>query len=158
MRLTFDEMTKTIRGFGLAKDYFPFNDPANQEREPGSEIILLETRKFEIKDGWLVGSAMDICTPGVYTGVNVPEPSVRIWTAQKAKANAIAKAEGFRIRLLDGECDIFIPCSVADKFLHAFGARVKKQCKPLTPEQLQAKRNHIARVNQARKTAEAIAA
>jgi len=145
--LTIPVMVAKLKSIGLTRKYKPFNDPANAEREEGREVILLECRKpAKIVDGLLKGAEIDI----------YDDSTVRVWTNQKQKATAIAKANGFRSRLLDGEAEIFIPVDKADMFLHALGAKVKKTVVH-TPEQTAALRERMSRIRKDRKVPEAAA-
>ena len=147
-KLKISEMTDKLKSIGLSRRYKPFNDPTNIEREDGDEVILLECRKpAQIVDGLLVGAEIDI----------YDDSTVRVWTSQMKKANAIAKANGFKSRLLTGEAEILIPTAKADLFLHALGAKVMKTVVH-TPEQTAVLRERFAKMRQARKVLEPVAA
>lgn len=154
-------MSKKLSSIGLKRSYKPVNDVGNGERDPGRERILLECRRpATITDGVMKGAEMDI----------YDDSTVRVWTSQKQKANLIAKANGFKVRLLDGEAELYIPVSRADEFLHGLGAKVKKVMSPeriakmalalanRTPEQKAAAMAGLAKARLARKTAKAVAA
>lgn len=115
---TKDEMSIALREMGLKRAYKPYCDDDH-------DSILLETRRFGIIDGVLKGSEID-----VYDG-----NTLRIWTSRRAKAASVAKANGFKVRFTHGEAELYIPASVADQFLHSFGAKVKAT-RNFTPEQL----------------------
>jgi hypothetical protein len=127
-------MKAQLVSMGLRRSYFPFQE----EGEGVSEAVLLEVRNPpSFADGVMTGAEIDI----------YDNHTVRVWTSQKNKAIATARANGFKIRLFDGEAELYIPADKADQFLHAFGARVKKSAPPLTPERLAALRAQIARIN-----------
>lgn len=139
--LTLDEMQKKLKTLGLFRRYKPVNDDSNTDREKGDEVILLECRKpASIVAGLLKGAEIDI----------YDDSTVRVWTNQKTKAMALAKSQGFRIRKLDGEAELFIPTAVADHYLHGFGAKVR-QTKVMTPEQKSVLLERLAKARQARK-------
>lgn len=155
--LTQQEMSARISAMGLKRSYRPVNDPSNTEREAGNEIILLETRKFEIKDGVLKGSQIDV----------YDSSTVRVWTHKKKKAAAVARAVGCKVRLLDGEAELYLPAARADEFLHAFGAKVKRPISQerldalarvrasMTPEQIEKRNAALAAARLARKAQKA---
>jgi hypothetical protein len=122
---------------GLKRRYKPYWEG---DSEAGS--IALETRRFAITDGTMKGTQMDI----------YDDNAVRVWTSRKAKAMALARANGFKVRLLDGEAELHIPTSRADEFLHGLGAKVKAT-RVLTPEQRAELSARMAKVQQARKKA-----
>jgi hypothetical protein len=139
--LTLAEMTDKLKRIGLTRRYKPMNDPANNDREKGDEVILLECRRpASIVAGLLKGAEIDI----------YDDSTVRVWTNQKTKAMALAKSQGFRIRKLDGEAELYIPTAVADHYLHGFGAKVR-QTKVMSPEQKSALLERFAKARQARK-------
>lgn len=134
-------MSKKILSLGLKRRYKPYNDERNIDLPHGKEVILLECRKpATIIDGWLHGAEIDL----------YGSDTVRVWTSQKHKAMAIAKANGFRVRPLDGEAELFIPVARADEFLHGLGAKVRAT-RIMTPEQRDAARIRLMKVHQARK-------
>ena len=152
--LTIAEMTSKLKSIGLTRKYKPYNDEANIDREKGDEVILLEVRKpAKITDGIMKGVNIDI----------YDDSTVRVWTSQKTKAMALARTNKFRIRPLDGEAELFIPTVVADQYLHALGAKVKKEMSPsrlaqmaqaraaMTPEQVAARNAGLARARTLRK-------
>jgi hypothetical protein len=104
-------------------------------REPGSGTVLLKTRRpARIVDGRLQGSEIDLYDAQTF----------RVWTPKKRKAKALSERYGLRVRLLDGEAELFVPAALADQLLPAFGAWTGRE---LDPEQLEAAR---ARMRQAR--------
>jgi formylmethanofuran dehydrogenase subunit A len=114
--LTKEDMANKLKSIGLMKAYKPYLDDENG-------CISLETRKFDIIDGSIKGCRIDIS-----------DDKVVVWTSQKSKASAVAKAMVYKIRLFDGEAELTIPGNQADQFLHGFGAKVKKN-RIYTPEQ-----------------------
>ena len=106
------EMIEKLKRLGLKRAYKPYWDG---DSDHGS--LMLETRLFKIADGKMAGTQVDLYDDG----------TLRVWTSQKQRAKAIAKANRFKVELLDGEAVLFIPIARADEFLHSFGARVKKQ-------------------------------
>lgn len=143
--LTIAEMTAKLKELGLARRYKPVNDPANIDRAAGREVILLEVRRpAKITGGEMSGAEIDIYDRG----------TVRVWTAQKSKAMRVARENNFRVRLLDGEAELYIPMARADEFLHGFGAKVKTT-RPLTPEQAAAVAARFAKARAAKKVVQA---
>ena len=136
------EMSDKLLSIGLKRKYKPYNDEANSEREPDKQIILLEARRpAQIVDGELRGCEIDV----------YDDSTIRVWTNQKQKAKTIAAANQFKIRLLDGEAELYIPADRADEFLHGLGAKVRAT-RTLTQEQRDASRERMAKMHQARKT------
>lgn len=117
-----DEMGAVLKQMGLKRAYKPY-----AEGENGHWKILLHTRRpVKITKGVMSGVEVDTYDP----------QTVRVWTNQKQKANAVAKANGFKVRLLDFEAELYVPGDRADEFLHGLGARVKKQLSPEALEKL----------------------
>lgn len=128
--LTKAEMLSKLKTIGLKREYKPY-----WEEGPKHDTILLECRKpATIIDGIMIGVNMDV----------YDDATIGVWTSRKQNANAIAKANGFKIRLLDGEADLFLPVDRADEFLHKMGAKVKKQMSA------EAKAKGAARLSKAR--------
>lgn len=127
--LTQQEMSARISAMGLKRRYKPVNDPSNSEREKGEEVILLETRKMQIADGTLKGAEVDI----------YDDHTVRVWTHRKKKAADIARSIGCKVRLLDGEAELYLPAARADEFLHGLGVKVR-HARPAASPELVAKR------------------
>jgi hypothetical protein len=143
--LSLKQMTDKLSSLGLKRRYKPLNDDANTERDAGEEIIKLDTRRpATFVDGFMRGADIDI----------YDDSTVRVWTSQKNKAMAIASSQGFRIRKLDGEAELYLPMARADEFLHGLGAKVKMN-RVFTPEQ---KVELTARLSRARKEALAVPA
>lgn len=81
--------------------------------------ILLECRKpAKIVEGALHGTEIAIYDLG---------RMFQVWTSHKSRGMAIAQSFGLRIRLLDGECEVFVPYALADELLPRFGAKVKRR-------------------------------
>lgn len=143
--LTIAEMTAKLNELGLKRKYKPINDSSNVDRSAGDEVILLDVRKpTNIVDGEMNGSEIDIHDNN----------TVRVWTSRKSKAMAIARAIGCKVRMLDGEAELFLPMSRADEFIHGLGAKVKAN-RNFTPEQNAAAAARLAKVRAARKAAKA---
>lgn len=127
LAMTSDEAREHFKCLGLAKAYRPC-------QEPESAAILLKVRRpAQIVDGRLQGSEIDL----------YDDETFRIWTARKKRARALAKRYGLRVRLLDGEAELFVPAALADTILPAFGAKTRRD---LTPEQLEAARLRMKQV------------
>jgi len=107
---TTEELTERLRGMGCKNIFKPI-----QESESGA-VLLQVRRPADIVGGRLVGSGIDIYNPSTF----------RVWTPHTKKAKACAARYGLRIRLVDGECELFIPAHLADKLLPEFGAMVKR--------------------------------
>jgi hypothetical protein len=104
------ELITEIRLMGCKANFKPYWDSE-------SKTILLEARHpAEIVDGRLVGSQIDV----------YDESTFRIWTPRKTKAKACALRYNLIIRLLDEECELFIPATLADELLPRFGTKVKR--------------------------------
>ena len=114
---TQEQMQKQLKGMGLSKVYKPYH-----EIDSGNTIALcLLTRKpVTITNGVMKGSEIDVYDVNTF----------RVWTSRKHLAAQIAKEQGFKVRLLDGEAELFIPASRGDEFLHKFGAKVKSNRRP----------------------------
>ncbi|MFA6253474.1 MAG: hypothetical protein WC687_04385 [Patescibacteria group bacterium] len=126
MKIT--EIQENFKQLGLRKAYRPY-------LEPESERVMLKVRRpAQIVDGHLHGSEIDLHAA----------ETLRIWTAKKKKARTLAQKHGLRVRLLDGEAELFVPAALADAILPVFGACTKRE---LSPEQLEAVR---ARMKKAR--------
>jgi len=117
--LSKQEMSDKLLSIGLKRKYKPYWDG---DSEHGS--ICLETRKFSIVDGELSGSEIDVCD----------DNTIRVWTSKKPTAMARARENGFKIKLFDGEAELYIPADRADEFLHKLGAKVRMN-RIFTPEQ-----------------------
>lgn len=120
---TSNEMMEMLRRMGVKTRFKPY-----RETETGA-LMLRSRRPAEIAEGRLAGSQIDLIPPATF----------RVWTAQAKKAKAYAARYGLRIRLLDGEAELFIPAHLADDLLRDFGARVKRR---VTEAQLSKLRAH----------------
>lgn len=79
-------------------------------------ILLMVRRSASIQDGRLLGSEIDVYDSHTF----------RVWTGKVRKAKELARQYGLKIRLLDGECELFIPVLFADSVLPIFGAKAKR--------------------------------
>ncbi|HOX23860.1 MAG TPA: hypothetical protein PLL10_10365, partial [Elusimicrobiales bacterium] len=57
----------------------------------------------------------------------------RVWTARKRLAHDLAKRHGLKVRLLDGEAELWVPAELADELLPKFGAKIK-HTRHISPE------------------------
>lgn len=111
------QLLKHLKDLGLTKVYKPYLEHDNSYKV----FICLEVRKpAYIQDGTMHGSQIDL----------YDNQTIRIWTSQKHKAMKCAKDNGFKIRELTDEAELFIPINKADEFLHSFGAKKKKRYVP----------------------------
>lgn len=116
------ELLELLRGMGVKARFKPY-------REPESGAILLQVKRpAHIVDGRLAGEQVDLYrhTP----------PTFRVWTSHTKKAKAYATHYGLRLRMIDGECELFIPGHLADDLLPKFGAKVKRVLSPEQKEKL----------------------
>ena len=121
------QLLEMLWNMGVKKPFKPY-------RETGTGNILLRVKHpAEIKEGQLVGSEIDLYGPLTW----------RVWTPHTKKAKACAKRYCLHIRLMDGECELFIPAHLADDLLPKFGAKVKSNRKG-NPEALKAWRQRVA--------------
>ena len=135
--MTIDEMKDYLKSLGLKRKYYPYQE--NTEKE--LPVILLKSRRpLRFKDGIMSGVEADVWDA----------QTIRVWTSRKAKANAIANANGFRIKLLDHEAELFIPVDKADQFLHGLGIAVVPNRKPLSEERKKALRERLSTARNAR--------
>jgi hypothetical protein len=102
------------------------------EPETGAQMIATR-RQAMIADGKLEGSEITT-TSGGY----------RVWTARTRLARELAERHGLKLRLWDGEADLFVPDALAAALLPRFGARTRRT---LTDEQRAA---CVSRLDQAR--------
>lgn len=129
------ELLELLRGMSVKSRFKPY-------REPESGAILLQVKRpAHIVDGRLAGEQIDLYrdTP----------PAFRVWTAHTKKAKAYATKYGLRLRMIDGECELFIPGHLADDLLPQFGAKVKSNRKP-SPQAIEALRQYNANKRLAR--------
>ena len=125
---TIEEAQEHFRRLGLRKAYRPYQEP-----ETGA-ILLKVRRPAQIVDGHLQGSEIDLFDSSTF----------RVWTPRKKKAKALAQRYGLRVRLLDGEAELFIPAELADTVLPVFGAKTRRE---LSAEQLAVARLRMERIN-----------
>jgi hypothetical protein len=138
MRYKRAEMIAKLRAMGLKRAYKPYQEDEN-------DTILLQCRKpATIVDGLLRGAEIDV----------YDDHTVRVWTHKRRTVQNIAKANGFKARLLTGEAELYLPAARADEFLYGLGAKVKRT-RVLTPEQLAKLRERFAKVRQDRKPGQA---
>ena len=117
--MTKEEMLATLKARGLKKRFKP-------QWEHESETILLETKRpATIQDGKVNGSEISVYDASCFC----------VWTSKKKKANAAAKAFRLKVKLLDGEAELYVPNELADQLLPRFGAKTKRV---LSPERLEA--------------------
>ena len=77
----------------------------------------IKTRKpSKIVDGKLTGNE-----------IVLEDKLFRVWTPKKKLANAYATKYGLKIRLLDGEAELWVTPETADELLPKFGAKVKRE-------------------------------
>lgn len=108
--MTKQEMQEHLKTLDMLKAFKPY-------AEPESGAFMLETRKpAQIVNGLLRGCG--ICLQGKL---------FRVWTPRKRQAHILAKQHNLRVRLLDGEAEIWVPAELADELLPLFGAKVKRQ-------------------------------
>ncbi|KAF0125443.1 MAG: hypothetical protein FD189_1625 [Elusimicrobia bacterium] len=120
---TTEELTEKLRRMGCKKPFKPY-------RETGTGALLLHVRRpAAIVEGRLVGSEIDLHGPATF----------RVWTSQKKKAASTAREHGLKVRLLDGEAELFIPAALADELLPKFGAKVKRELSEAERERLKAR-------------------
>ena len=114
--MTKQEMAGQLQTLGLKKSFKPYSEP-----ETGT--LMLATRyPAQIVDGLLRGN--EICLQGKL---------FRVWTARKRLAHDLAKQHSLKVRLLDGETELWIPAELADELLPKFGAKIK-HARHLSPE------------------------
>lgn len=109
--MSLDEVQAHFKQLGLRRAYRAY-------QEPESRAILIRTRRpAQIVDGQLHGSEIDLYDASTF----------RVWTSRKKMARALAARCGLRVRLLDGEAELFVPASLADALLPAFGAITRRE-------------------------------
>jgi len=129
--MTKQEMLERLQALGIKKSFRPY-----AEMETGA--FMLETQKPpQIVDGLLRGS--EIVLQGKL---------FRVWTPRKRLAHMLATQHNLRVRLLDGEAELWVPAELADELLQKFGAKVKKSC-AMSQEQREARcaKMRLARKN-----------
>ena len=116
------DLLALLAAMGCKKHFKPY-------METESKTILLQTRKPpQIIDGVMSGAEIDIYDNSTF----------RIWTSQTKKARAAAARYGLRLRLMDGESELFIPAILADELLPKFGAKVKRIVSEATKAKIKA--------------------
>ncbi len=105
-----NQLQEQLKALGLKARFKPY-----QETESRA-LCLTARRPAEIVAGKLAGAMFDLFDCATF----------RIWTAQTKKARAAAARYGLRLRLMDGECELFIPAILADEILPKFGAKVRR--------------------------------
>lgn len=108
--------------------------------EPESGVIILRTRRpARIEDGYLRGTEI----------VLHDESTFRVWTDKTVLAVYIARAyPECRLVKMTGECDLYVPGSLADKILPRFGLR---KIRKLTGEALERARANMKKVRESRR-------
>lgn len=130
-----DQLQGILRKMDIKSQFKPY-------RETETEGILLHVRRpAEIREGRLIGEQIDLYS-------HTP-PMFRVWTARTRKAKSYAVRYGLTLRLLEGECELFIPTHLADDLLPKFGAKVKSNRKP-SPQAMEALRQYTANKQTAR--------
>ena len=119
---TTKQLLEVLRKMGCKIPFKPY-------REAGTGAILLHVRRpAQIIEGRLQGSEIDVYDSTTF----------RVWTPQVKKARAYTARYGLRLRLMDGECELFIPAHLADALLHGFGAKAKRIVSDATKARLKA--------------------
>lgn len=133
--MTREEMKKVLKDMGLNKQYKPIQDPNSE-----NDIISLKTRKEpQFKDGFMTG----------VEAIVLDSQTFKVWTNQRAKAKRYARDNQLKVRLFDGEAEIFIPSFLADTLLPKFGVRIKRT-RILTPEQLEVLRERMRKARESK--------
>jgi hypothetical protein len=122
-----EEILEQFKTLGLRKAFRPYV-------EPESGRVMLRVRKpAQIVGGHLRGTEIDLYAAETF----------RVWTAKRKKAKALAQKHNLRLRLLDGEAELFVPAALADVILPVFGAKTRRD---LTPEQIETLKARMLRV------------
>lgn len=87
------------------------------EAETGALLLHVHRPVQITPDGRAHGCEIDFIPPSTF----------RVWTTQARKAKACARHHGLRLRLLNGEAELYIPAQLADSLLREFGAKVKRE-------------------------------
>ncbi len=116
--MTIAQMQVVLASIGLKKPFKPIWDNdfemiAIKTREPATYIF-----------GRLHG-----------TEIVLENDFFRVWTSRKLKAASLARARSYKVRLWDGEAELWVPAVNGDEILPLFGAVVKKE---LSPERMEA--------------------
>lgn len=124
--MTIDEMRTRLNHLGVTKAFKSF-------WESESEAILLKTRRpAMIVDGFLKGSEIALTRDAT---------EFKVWSSRKKKAKAVAVKRGLKVRLMDGEAELMVPCNLADEILPMFGARARRRVSPKQLEVLKSARD-----------------
>lgn len=108
--MTKEEMLATLKARGLKKRFKP-------QWEHESETILLETKRpATIQDGKVNGSEISVYDTSCFC----------VWTSQKQKAKKYAMIHNLKVRLLDGEAELYVPNNLADDLLPKFRAKTRR--------------------------------
>lgn len=126
------DLEEQLKKYGLKKRFRPY-------LEVESRTLMIETTKYEIKDGYLRG-----------TEIARSENGWCVWTDKTKLAKTYATQLNLKHRVLTGEAIIWVPDELADQLLPRFGARVKTS-RVWTEAQKQASRNKIEKINLANK-------
>lgn len=120
--MTIEEMQAVLTDIGLRKPFRPIWDR-------DAEKIFIKTRRAaEIVDGWLRG-----------TEIVLENDYFRVWTQHKVKAANLARSRGWKVRLWDGEAELWVPAMAGDEILPLFGAITKRQLSPAAEEAARAR-------------------
>ena len=117
--MTIEEVRELFLSMGVKKRF-----KVSVESETGTIHVL--TRRFEMRDGRLVGSAITL-RDELMGGERRRAPDFIVWTERKKLARALAAEHGLRYRGWDGEAELIVPGSMADELLPKFGAKVKRE-------------------------------
>ena len=83
----------------------------------GSDIIYIQTKSPAcIINGKFCGTEITLDNSGMF----------QVWTCHKNKAVKIAETFNLRIKKLNGEAEVYVPASLADKVLPKLGAKTRK--------------------------------
>ena len=111
--MTKEKMLEQLERMGVKKIYKPYYEPES------GQICLTVRKPPVITDGQMKGSSIEVYN----------KSSFLVWTSHKSKAMRIARENGFKINIFDGEAEMFIPAIRADEFLKVMGAKVKSNRK-----------------------------
>jgi hypothetical protein len=107
---TREDLSRELRSMGCTRVFKPY-------LETESKSVQLQVRNpARIIDGQLHGTTITIYDQATFC----------IWSPQVKKAKAYAARYGLRARILNGECELFVPAHLADQLLPKFGAIAKR--------------------------------
>lgn len=109
-----EDVLGLLKSWGVAKEFKPYRDP---NCEP-LRWLLLNRRPAQIVGG---------CLSGTDIYVDEFDRCFRVWTSQKKLAREIAGEYGLRVRLYDGEAEVWVTPVVADRVLPRFGAKTRQE-------------------------------